>query len=131
MKDRQKKIQRILEVQRQIHQAAEWKLAHLERRGAELDEAQMALIRSLNADDALHGLFVDTMARRLNRLSTEAERNEREQKAQAARVLAEAQRVKTTERLSSKLDQEARRADEKLTFRTILDALAKTDASSR
>ncbi len=132
MQDRHKKIKRILQVQRQMHQIAEWKLAKLQQRGLELDEAQVELIRSLNDESSFHGMFVDSMARKLNRLSGEAEEVSREQAEQAERVLEEARRVNTTERLSRKVDREHRQAAEKLRFRSILEAfISRYGASSR
>jgi hypothetical protein len=122
MQDRQKKVKRILQVQKQMHQIAEWKLAKLQQRGVEIDEAQVDVIRSLNDKSSFHGLFVDSMARKLNRLSKESDELAREQQEQAERVLAEARRAMTTERFSRKLDREQKRAAEKLRFRTILEA---------
>jgi hypothetical protein len=131
MRDRRNKIQRILQVQRQLHEVAEWKLAELSRRGVEIDAAKIALIEALNQDDALQGLFIDTMAKRLTRLSGEADHVSAAKTAQAARVLAEARRVKTTERLSGRLERETCRHQEKLDFRVLLDAFAQLrDASS-
>jgi hypothetical protein len=132
MRDRRRKIQRILQVQRQLHDVAEWKLAELSRRGTEIDAAKISLIAALNEDDALQGLFIDTMARRLTRLAGEADHVNAAKTAQAAQVLAEARRVKTTERLSGRLERETRRQKEKLDFRALLDAFAQLrDASSR
>jgi uncharacterized protein YdaU (DUF1376 family) len=72
------------------------------------------------------------MAKRLTRLAGEAERVSAAKRAQAAQVLVEARRVKTTERVSSRLDRETRRQQEKLDFRVLLDAFAQLrDASSR
>jgi hypothetical protein len=131
MRDRRRKIQRILQVQRQLHEVAEWKLAELSRRGMEIDAAKVSLIEALNEDDALQGLFIDTVAKRLTRLSGEADDVSAAKTAQAAQVLAEARRVKTTERLSGRLERETRRHQEKLDFRVLLDAFAQLrDASS-
>lgn len=130
MQERRRKIERILQVQRQMHQIAEWKLARLQRRGIELGEAQIDLIRSLNEDSAFHGLFLDSMAHRLSRLSGEAEAVSREQARQAERVLAEARRVTTTERLSRKVDREQKQAAEKLRFRTVLEAFISRGGAS-
>ena len=130
MENRRKKIERILTVQRKMHQLAEVRLAQLQRRGTELDEAQISLIRALNEDGAFQGLFIDAMARRLEKLAGEADNVKRAQAEQAARVLAEARRMKTTERFSGKLDRETKRAREKVDFRTLLEAFAQlSDAS--
>lgn len=131
MKSRLQKIQRLQQVQRQIHQIAEWKLASLTRRSAEIDEEQVELIKALNEDDAFHGLFVDSMARRLTRLANEADNVERAQEAQRQRVLKEARRLKTTERLTGTLDREVQRDNEKRVFQSLLETFATgPDASS-
>ena len=130
MKARLRKLQRILKVQRQMQEIAELKLAHLEKRGAELDEAQVSLIRSLNEESPLHGLFVDMMARRLTRLTTESDRVNEMRAEQAERLLAQARRVRTTERLSGRVAREARRADEKIDFRALLEAFQQLDKAS-
>ena len=97
----------------------------------EIEAAKISLIEALNEDDALQGLFIDTMAKRLTRLTGEADQVGAAKTAQAAHVLAEARRVKTTERLSGRLDRETRRQQEKLDFRALLDAFAQLrDASS-
>lgn len=131
MENRRKKIARILTVQQKMHQLSEVRLAQLQRRGAELDEQQIALIRALNEDDTFQGLFIDAMARRLEKLANEADNVRKAEAEQAARVLAEARRMKTTERLSGKLDRETKRAREKVDFRALLEAFAALDASSR
>jgi hypothetical protein len=131
VEDRRRKIRRLLSVQQKMHQLAELRLAQLSRKGAELDEAQLSLIRALNEDGAFHGLFVDAMARRLERLATEADRVKAAKAEQAARVLAQARRMKTTEKISGKLDRASKREKEKVDFRALLDAFAQLgDASS-
>ncbi len=127
---RLKKIDRIMQVQEQLHRAAEWKLANLVRKQSELSEAQEQAIEALNDDGAFHGLFVDAMARRLHMLGSEADRVRQAQSAQTEVVREEALRLKTTERLSEKLGREQRRALEKRSFQELLEGLAaKRDAS--
>jgi hypothetical protein len=130
MRDRRRKIQRILQVQRQLHEAAEWKLADLSRLGLEIEAAKISLIEALNEDDALQGLFIDTMARRLTRLTGEADEVSAAKTAQATQVLAAARRVKTTERLSGRLNRETRQQQEKLDFRVLLDAFDQLHGAS-
>ena len=64
-----RKIHRILAVQQQLYRIEEWKLADLERTLERLEASQQDLIRALNEDDALQGLFIDATARRLRSLS--------------------------------------------------------------
>ncbi|MBK1622015.1 hypothetical protein [Afifella marina] len=130
MKDRSKKIERILQVQKKMHEVAEWELADISRQGSALDQERRALIEALNDDDTFHGLFVDAKVKRLSRLSSEADQLARRQAEQTAQVLAQARRLKTTERLSGKLERESRKAEERRSFQLLLEAFARpTDAS--
>ena len=69
-----RKIHRILAVQQQLYRIEEWKLADLERTLERLEVSQREVIGALNEDDALQGLFIDAMARRLRSLGEEASR---------------------------------------------------------
>ncbi len=71
MKQRIRKINRILKVQERLKQEAELKVSLLEREAAELRTAQEAIIHSMNDHETLHGLFVDVAAKRLQALSTQ------------------------------------------------------------
>ena len=68
MNRRLAKISRIVAVQKQIHRLAEWQLIDLQRQEAELQERARLLIESLNGDTPLHGLFVESTAKRLRRV---------------------------------------------------------------
>ena len=130
MDDRLRKMKRIQDVQTRLHQLAEQRLVRLQREQAELNQAQVDIVESLNADDAFHGLFVDAMAGRLNRLSVESEKINRAAILQEKRVREEALRLKRAERLAGRLDRVARRNLEKRGFRDLLDGIgADTDAS--
>ena len=113
MNERAQKAHRILDVQRQMHRIEEWRMSDLRRRLDELEAEQRSVIGALNDDDALQGLFIDTMARRLRALAEEATRVGRERDAQAARLAEHAGRVACAERLCAGLDLEDARAAEK------------------
>ncbi|MBZ8131806.1 hypothetical protein [Afifella sp. IM 167] len=130
MQNRRKKIARILEVRRQMHRIEEWKLAHIARRGVALGEEQVALVEALNQPGDFQALFADSLARRLNRLSLEAAHVASEEAAQSQRLMAEARYLKTAERLSEKVEKQARRESEKLEFRAILETLNSADDAS-
>jgi len=128
---RLKKVRRIVEVQAELHRLAEWRLAHLGRQEDELREQQEELVRSLNADSALHGLFVANMARSLRRLAAETERVAGAREAQRRRVHDEAMRLKRTERVEKRLVRSEREAEEKRDLQAFLEGLAnKSDASA-
>ena len=111
MDSRVRKAERIVAVQRQLQRIEDWKMAELDRRLAELDAGQRELILALNGDEALHGLFIDSMARRLRSLAEEADRTAREKEAQAAKRLEQAGRVKVAERISETIDRETQAAE--------------------
>jgi cell division protein ZapA (FtsZ GTPase activity inhibitor) len=93
------KARRILAAEAQLYRIEQLKMAALERRTAELEAEQVALIAALNDSDALQGLFIDTTARRLTSISEEAERVKREKAAQGLKLREHAARVKVSERV--------------------------------
>jgi hypothetical protein len=99
VKKRVDKTRRILAAEAQLYRIEQLKMAALERRTAELETTQVELIAALNDSDALHGLFIDTTARRLSSISEEAERVRRDKAAQGLILKEHATRVKMSERL--------------------------------
>jgi hypothetical protein len=99
LKKRVDKVRRILAAEAQLYRIEQLKMAALERRTAELETTQVELIAALNDSDALHGLFIDTTARRLSSISEEAERVRRDKTAQGLILKEHATRVKMSERL--------------------------------
>jgi len=111
MSERGRRAERIVAVHRQMHRAETWKLAELQRRLAEIEASKIALIGALNSDEALHGLFIDAMARRLRFLSEEAARIAGERDLQSRRVVERLRHVRLAERLSSILDTQEQRVE--------------------
>jgi uncharacterized coiled-coil protein SlyX len=108
-----RKVHRILAVQQQLHRIEQWRLADLRGRLEQLAAAQEDLIAALNEDDALQGLFIDSMARRLQSLSEEASTTGKEKDAQSARLLDQAGRLVCAERLVEAADVTELRSNEK------------------
>jgi hypothetical protein len=127
MDERALKAHRILDVQRQLHRIEEWKMSDLQRQLEELDASQQSLIRALNDDDALQGLFIDMTARRLHALSEQASDVGRAQQEQAQRLEDRAAQVISAERLCEGLDQEALLEDGKRQLRDILERVIGPD----
>jgi hypothetical protein len=111
MSARAEKASRILSVQRQLQRIETWKLAELQNRMAELEATQAELIRALNDDEALHGLFIDTMATRLRLLSEESARVTIERDVQSRRTAEQSGQAKLAERLSASIELQEARAD--------------------
>jgi hypothetical protein len=114
------KVHRILDVQQQLHRIEEWRLADLDRALLALAASEQELIRALNEDDALQGLFIDAMARRLASIAEQAARVGEEKTAQEQRLLEHAARKVCAERLVQAVDREVAQAADK---RALLDAI--------
>jgi hypothetical protein len=109
MRARAAKSKRILAAQQQLLRIEQWKMAELQRRLAELTSAQLELIAALNDSSALHGLFIDTTARRLSSLAEEAERVARTKNVQSLKVNEHEGRVRVSARLERSVGQELER----------------------
>ncbi|WP_147707773.1 hypothetical protein [Microvirga massiliensis] len=130
MNPRLKKLDRVRKVQKQLHTMAEWELVRLQRKGAELEAAQVALIETLNDDEKLYGLFVDAAAKRLQSLAAQANQVEADRLVQAGVTLDRAMQVKRTEKMVTSLKEVHRRETEKSDLLGILDSIAaRGDAS--
>ncbi len=112
MQKKAEKAARILAAQEQLHRIEQWKMSDIERRLADLEAMQVELISALNDTNALHGLFIDTTARRLSSIAEEAERVGREKAVQALKVKEHATRVKICERIAVERAQEFEREKE-------------------
>ena len=112
MEARAKKAHRILAVQRQMHRIEEWKLAQLEQELANLEVSKRDLTNALNGDNALHGLFIDAMARYLRLLTEQTAGIGWQKRDQLPRLIGEATRLKIAERTARKIDLEVQRSDD-------------------
>ncbi len=130
MKQRIRKMNRILKVQERLKQEAELKVSLLEKEAAELRTAQEAIIHSMNDHDTLHGLFVDVAAKRLQALSTQEVHVEKAKVAQKAVALDKAMQAKRTEKMLTNLKGQDRREIEKKDLAAILETLAKGSGAS-
>ena len=130
MKQRIRKIDRILKVQQHLQKEAELKLAKLDREASELKLAQETLIRTMNDHETLHGLFVDVAAKRLQSLASQANVVEKTKVAQKAVAIDKAMQTKRTEKMLTGLKDLERREVEKRDLSSILEALAKGRSAS-
>ncbi|HXF55689.1 MAG TPA: hypothetical protein VNK52_16365 [Hyphomicrobiaceae bacterium] len=111
MSERSRRAERIVAVQRQMHRVETWKLAQLQQRLAEIEASKVGLIGALNSDEALHGLFIDAMAKRLRFVSEEAARIASERDLQSRKVVERLRHVRLAERLSSIVETQEQRAE--------------------
>jgi hypothetical protein len=130
MKKRLDSITRVLDAQRQLHRAAEWQLARLQRQEAELEEDQRSLIAALNDDNALQGLFIEATAKRMRAVARKIDATKEAKAQQAREVAAQASRVKRAERLAETVEREHRRDEERRDLAEVIEqALAHRRAS--
>ncbi len=130
MRQRIRKIDRILKVQQHLQKEAELKLGNLERQASELRIAQETLIQTMNDHETLHGLFVDVAAKRLQGLASQASAVDRAKVAQKAVTIDKAMQAKRTEKMLSGLREQERRETEKKDLASILELLAKGASAS-
>ena len=130
MQRRLNKVERILAVRGKLHRLAEWKVATLDREKAEVAIGQSALLDALNRDEALHGLFVEAMARRLTALAREAERIDRAREVQSRRLLEEGLRLKLAERMTERVRRAHHQRLTRQGFEHLLEALLRPDGAS-
>jgi hypothetical protein len=105
MDRRRNKVDRVVRVQKRLHQLAELKVAELGSDKRELAQDEAALIDALNRDASLQGLFIEAMARRLAVLAREMARVDRALDAETGRLFDEGLRLKRAERLSERVRQ--------------------------
>jgi CRP-like cAMP-binding protein len=121
----------MLAVQQQLHRIEEWRLAELRARLDELAADQKELIAALNEDDALQGLFIDSMARRLQSLSEAASATGKDTQLQAVRLLEQAGRLICAERLAKAADLQELRSNEKRDLAEAIERLGDAQASRK
>ncbi|MEH3147173.1 MAG: hypothetical protein PGN34_17885 [Methylobacterium frigidaeris] len=111
---------RLLKVQEQMRRGAEWELAATRGRAAEIREAEADLMTRLSAEGPLHGLFLDSAARRLRALARDAAAAEALAQQQEAVARERALEQKRSERRIGHLAAERRQEQER---RDALDRL--------
>ena len=121
MEKRLKRARRVLDVMSQLHGIEQQKKLALQRRHEELEQSQRDIIHSLNRDDALYGLFIDTSARFLKSQAQEAKRVSEATDAQSRRVLDRARTMKTAERLTIALDERVTRSRKERELHDIIE----------
>ena len=123
-------LARIVEVKEHQRRAAEWRLARLRQEELAVQEDQRSVIAALNADQPLHGLFVETMARHLRAASEKLDALRRAIELQAAELEDQTSQLKQAERLSRDSTRQHHRAVERKELSEMIDAaLARGDAS--
>lgn len=129
-KKRLNTLQRIVEVKEHQRRAAEWRLARLVREEQRVLEDQRSVIAALNADQPLHGLFVETMARHLRVASEKLEALRRSIAMRTAELQTQTGQLKQAERMLRDAVREHDRTAEWKELSEIIEAKLARDAAS-
>ena len=121
MRDRAKSLKRIIEVQRQLHNLEELKLARLQQEVTRCQNERKELANAASTQESLEGLFADLTARRMKALHQQEARLMPQVNAQAKVVLEHGGRMRNSERLAEELMVEVRREDERLMLEELLE----------
>lgn len=117
------KLNRIVAVQRQMRQLAEWQLMELQREEDDLQKRHEELIQQLNGSEPLYCLFVEAMARRVTAITKEAAVVRKAKERQADYLQSETRRLKQAERMSEIAMVEERRQEEARLFDQLMSDL--------
>ncbi len=123
MKDRLRSMQRILNVQTQLHRLAQWKLAETERKDDVLRERQESLLRFLDEEQGYAALLGATLMRRLRSVAEERAAVATEKQEQTEKVIEELRRSGRMENMVERLEDEARQSAEREELRDGLEQL--------
>jgi hypothetical protein len=122
MQARLKSLRRILAVQKDLQRLAEWKLATLQRREADLQKDQERLVTYLDEDHSFTPTYAKTIADRLRTLGAERQRAAVEKQIQAERVLDQTRRLGQTERRVDTAAALLRRIEERQDLAEVIEA---------
>jgi hypothetical protein len=117
------KLNRIVAVQRQMRQLAEWQLTELQREEDDLQRKHEELVQQLNGSEPLYCLFVEAMSRRMTALNKEAAVVRKAKERQADYLQSETRRLKQAERMSEIAMAEERRLEEARLFDELMSDL--------
>lgn len=122
--ERLKTIRRIRAVQERLKGIEQRRLLELSEEDARLQSAQQDLVGALNEDQALHGRFIDLMARRIDRLAEQRSAVEQARIRQAAVVFEHGALLRNAESRERDLERQERRIREDGDLRDLGDLFA-------
>ncbi len=108
------RIRRIVDVQKQLHRAEEWRLGEIQVEVDRIETERHELIALLNSDAGLHGLFMDATVNRLRSLAEQAIQADLQKQQQTQKVIEAGARLKAAERLFERAEREAEREAERM-----------------
>jgi hypothetical protein len=95
--------ERLVAAMKKLHRVEELKKIELQNQLGELKRSEEDIIASLNRDDAIHGLFIDTSSRFLRSLARQAERVSQAKEQQSRTLLDRAGKLRRAEKLRDKV----------------------------
>jgi hypothetical protein len=130
LKKRLESIRRIVQLKEQQCRSVEWSLARLEREEKELLAEQDAVLAALNAEQPLHGLFVETMAKHLRMIARRLDALRQREEAERAQLQLQKGQLRHSERLRSGVERAHLRWLENKELLEIVDAAAARGGTS-
>jgi hypothetical protein len=131
MKKRRESLTKILALQEQLYKLSAWKLAALDQKRAELEEAQKATIEAIDCDAMMNGFLVAGATRHLRSIGRKIEENKAQHVAQSRVALEQGARTKLAERLVDGVDAKYRKQQERSELGDLIErSVAKGSASS-
>lgn len=121
---RSDRIRRLVDVQRQLHRAEEWRLGEIQAQVDQIAADQHELIGLLNSDAGLHGLFMDATVNRLRSLAEQAIQADLQKQQQSQKVIEAGAHLKAAERLLDRAFREAERDAERLQLQEATERLS-------
>jgi hypothetical protein len=131
MKKRRESLTKILALQEQLQKLSTWKLAALDQRRAELEEAQKATIEAINRDATMNGILVEGATRHLRGIDQSIQEVKAQHVTQSKLALEQATRTKLAERLVDGVDAKYRVQQERRELGDLIErSIGKGGASS-
>lgn len=106
------KAARIVAVMKKLHRLEELHKIELQRQLSVLRQSEEDIISSLNREDVLHGLVLDTSTRFLRSLAQEAERVSQAQRKHSKRLRERAGKVRQAEKLHDTISRRTTHAED-------------------
>jgi hypothetical protein len=122
MQTRVKSLRRILAVQRDMQRLAEWKLAVLQGKEADLQKDQERLVTYLDENHSFTPAYARNIAERLRLLAAARQKVAAEKQLQAEHLLEQTRRLGQTERRVEAAVEVLRRLDERKELTEVIEA---------
>jgi hypothetical protein len=124
LKKRLESIRRIVQLKEQQCLSVEWALARLEREEQDLLSEQDAMLAALNAEQPLHGLFVEAMAKHLRAIARRLDAVRERKDAKRAQLKLQKGQLRHSERIRSGVENTHERLLENKELMEIVEAAA-------